>query len=110
MWSPTSQFLAVPSLTEIILFNNLTWTKTTKFSPLINEPAIVYEEHGPKFILSPNNFTKYLEDSESCPEISKAKFSSTGRYLAAVQGRSVQVSPVFNVCLFILFRFIDLKS
>ena len=57
-WSPTSQFLAIPSMTEILLFNTLTWSKTTAFSPFINEPVCVYEEHGPKLVLSQNNFNK----------------------------------------------------
>ena len=90
-WSPTSQFLAIPALTEVILFNCLTWTKTTSFSPLVNEPAVVYEEQGSRFVISPSNFSKYLDDPELC-EISKSKFSPTGKYLVATQGRSIQVS------------------
>jgi len=90
-WSPTTQFLAIPSLTEVVLFNNLTWTKTTSFSPLVNEANIVYEEHGPKFHLSQTNFNKYLENPEPT-EITRAKFSPTNKYLAAIQGRSIQVS------------------
>ena len=97
-WSPTTQFLAIPSLTEVVLFNNLTWTKTTSFSPLVNEANIVYEEHGPKFHLSQTNFNKYLENPEPT-EITRAKFSPTNKYLAAIQGRSIQVSKQKTIWL-----------
>ena len=57
----------------------------------MNEANIVYEEHGPKFHLSQTNFNKYLENPEPT-EITRAKFSPTNKYLAAIQGRSIQVS------------------
>ena len=76
----------------------------------MNEANIVYEEHGPKFHLSQTNFNKYLENPEPT-EITRAKFSPTNKYLAAIQGRSIQVNILGHVEVILghleyFFRFI----